>query len=129
MFSSCNSCDIFSSTLPLIFKSIYFIKAILLSFLCSLSFRDDAVKQTFFVLKICACLRPRNIRLMTLLDINNPGKVLQIGMDNARHFVGNSFFALFRLAVHLEHVHGCWLRFTVRQQHFVIHSPVLVVLL
>lgn len=122
-------CDILRTTFPLILEFSDINKTFLLSFLCSLCICDNKIKVTIMVFEIFTCLSPRFTLLITPLNISNSNKVVKIGMDNRRHFFGNLFLSILRLAIHLEHIHGCWLHSNVRQQHLIIHCPVLSVLL
>jgi hypothetical protein len=50
---------------------------------------------------------------MTFLDLNNPGEVVEIGVVDARDFIGDCLVPLFWLAIYLEDVHGSLLRLTI----------------
>ena len=49
----------------------------------------------------------------TFFDLNNPGEVVEIGVVDARDFLGDCLLPLFWLAIHLKDVHGSLLRLTI----------------
>jgi hypothetical protein len=117
------------STLPLILKSTHVNQAFLLTFLGGLRVGNDAVKEPIFALEICASLGPRDAHLMTFLDLNYLGQVIVVSVIDVRDFLGDKLLPWFLHTVNFENVLGSLFCFSICKQHFIIYSPVFVVLL